>query len=172
MVEAFAANERMFQLILEHLDARAWREQPTGRGVRTIAAMFCHVHNVRCKWLRLSAPHLKRPALLDRSRCTQKQASRAFAASGVRCCEMLSEALSTEHGGVRSFVRDGWARAWKPGAAMFAYMISHEAHHRGQILLLAHQLGYPLPFAASQGLWAWEKLWKQRGFRIPAPGDR
>jgi len=25
---------------------------------------------------------------------------------------------------------------------MFAYMFSHEAHHRGQILMLAHQLGY------------------------------
>lgn len=169
MVEAFAANERMFQLILEHLDSRAWRARPAGRGVRTIAAILSHVHNVRCKWLRLSAPDLKRPALLDRARSTQKQASKAFAASGARCCEMLAGALDAEGGRVLSFLRDGWARPWRPGAGMFAYMIAHEAHHRGQVLLLAHQLGYPLPFAASQGLWAWEKLWRECGFKIPAP---
>jgi uncharacterized damage-inducible protein DinB len=48
---------------------------------------------------------------------------------------------------------------------MFAYMFSHEAHHRGQILQLAHQFGYRLPDQAAYGIWHWEKLWKQHGFR-------
>jgi len=46
---------------------------------------------------------------------------------------------------------------------MFAYMFSHEAHHRGQILMLAHQLGYRLPVKAWAGIWWWDKLWKQVG---------
>src|SRR5512140_2325442 len=58
MVQAYALNDRMNQLLLEHLDSRAWRAKPSGKGARTIAAIFTHVHNVRCKWLRLSAPHL------------------------------------------------------------------------------------------------------------------
>jgi uncharacterized damage-inducible protein DinB len=45
---------------------------------------------------------------------------------------------------------------------MFAYMFSHEAHHRGQILMLAHQLGYRLP---APNIWQWEKLWKQSGLK-------
>jgi len=45
---------------------------------------------------------------------------------------------------------------------MFAYMFSHEAHHRGQILMLAHQLGYRT-HKAMYGIWQWEKLWKQTG---------
>ena len=45
---------------------------------------------------------------------------------------------------------------------MFAYMFAHEAHHRGQILMLAHQLGYPV-FPGKPGIWQWEKLWKQAG---------
>src|SRR5262252_4192970 len=61
MVQAYAVNDRMNQLVLKHLDLRAWRAQPPGRRGRTIAAIFAHVHNVRCKWLRLSAPHLKLP---------------------------------------------------------------------------------------------------------------
>ena len=47
---------------------------------------------------------------------------------------------------------------------MFAYMFSHEAHHRGQILMLAHNLGYRLLNEAAYGIWHWERLWKQCGF--------
>jgi uncharacterized damage-inducible protein DinB len=45
---------------------------------------------------------------------------------------------------------------------MFAYMFAHEAHHRGQIMMLAHQLGYRT-LDKSPGIWQWEKLWKQAG---------
>jgi uncharacterized damage-inducible protein DinB len=163
LVECFAVNERMNQIVLEHLDPAAWSAQPAGRRSRTIAAIFTHVHNVRRKWIRLSAPHLKIPAALDRSRCTQKQARAAMEQSGVRCAEMISEALAKPTP-TSSFLRDGWARPWAPGAAMVAYMISHEAHHRGQVCMLAHQLGYPLATSVGSGMWAWERLWKEPGF--------
>jgi uncharacterized damage-inducible protein DinB len=164
MVEAFAVNDHMNQIILEHLDSRAWRAQPPGRG-RTIAGVFAHVHNVRRKWLRLSAPRIKIPARLDRARSTQKETGVALAESAARCCEMLAESLTIPNS--HSFLRDGWARPWRPGAVMFAYMFSHEAHHRGQICMLAHQLGFPLPFKAGPGIWGWEKLWKECGFKLP-----
>ena len=45
---------------------------------------------------------------------------------------------------------------------MFAYMFSHEVHHRGQILMLAHQLGCRVLYK-TPGIWQWEKLWKQAG---------
>jgi uncharacterized damage-inducible protein DinB len=93
LAESYAVNDRMNQLVLEHLEPRAWRAKPPGNRTRTIAAIFSHVHNVRCKWLRLSAPHLKRPAQLDRARCTQEQARDALADSAARCCDMLAEAL-------------------------------------------------------------------------------
>ena len=165
MAESFAVNERMYQLLLEYLDPRAWRAKPPGSGGRTIAAIFSHVHNIRCKWLRLSAPHLKLPPRLDRSRCTQKQVKEAFAASAALCSQMLVDALAG--GRVKKFQRDGWFKPWPPGAAMFAYMIEHEAHHRGQICMLAHQLGFPLQGKAAYGMWNWEKLWKECGFGVP-----
>lgn len=164
MVQAYALNERMNQLLLEHLDSRAWRAKPSGKATRTIAAIFAHMHNVRCKWLRLSAPHLKIPTRLDRGQCMQKQAASALAESAARCCEMLSEALRATPGRVPIFVRDGWSRPWRPGAAMCAYMISHEAHHRGQVCMLAHQAGFPLPIQAGAGMWNWEKLGKDLDF--------
>lgn len=160
MVQAYALNDRINQFLLEHLDSRAWRATPSGKGARTIAAIFTHVHNIRCKWLRLSAPHLKITARLDRTRCTQRQAAVALAESAARCCEMMSDALSGSPGRVPSFVRDGWSRPWRPGAAMCTYMISHEAHHRGQACMLAHQLGFPLASQTTAAMWNWEKLGK------------
>jgi uncharacterized damage-inducible protein DinB len=166
MQETYAVNERMNQLVLEHLDPRAWRAQVPGSKTRTIAAIFAHVHNIRCKWLRLSAPHLKLPARLDRSRCTQQQVKDAFAESAALCSQMLAEALAPK-GRIKKFHRDGWFSPWPPGAAMFAYMVVHEAHHRGQVCMLAHQLGFALPGKASYGMWDWEKLWKHGGFGSP-----
>ena len=166
MQETYVINDRMNQLVLEHLDPRAWRAQLPGNKRRTIAAIFVHVHNIRCKWLRLSAPHLKLPVRLDRARCTQQQIKQALAESAELCSQMLATALAPQ-GRVKKFHRDGWAKPWPPGAAMFAYMIIHEAHHRGQVCMLAHQLGFPLPGPADYGLWGWEKLWKQCGFGPP-----
>jgi uncharacterized damage-inducible protein DinB len=167
LVESYAVNERMNQIILEHLDHAAWRASVPGPKVRTIAAIFTHVHNIRRKWLRLSAPHLKLPVPLDRASCTQKQGRAALAESAAGCSRMIAEALSASTSGVHLFRRDGWAKPWPAGAAMVAYMISHEAHHRGQVCMLAHQLGFPLPIEAASGIWGWERLWKQCGFTHP-----
>ena len=167
LLESYAVNERMNQIVLEHLDPAAWRAKLPGSKGRTIAAIVVHVHNMRRKWLRLSAPHLKLPAALDRASCTQKQARAALAESAALCSEMLADALSRPQGRVETFRRDGWARPWPAGAAMIAYMISHDAHHRGQVCMLAHQLGFPLPAKATSGIWSWEKLWKECGFTHP-----
>src|SRR5580704_1818050 len=167
LVESYAANERMNQIVLEYLDRAAWRARAPGTRGRTIAAVFAHVHNMRRKWLRLSAPHVKLPAPLDRARCTKKQASAAMAASAKCCLEMLEDALCGAESRVKTFCRDGWAKPWPAGASMAAFMISHEAHHRGQVCMLAHQLGFPLRGKGAYGIWVWEQLWRECGFTHP-----
>jgi len=152
----------MNQLLIEHLDPSVWRAKPPG-GVRSIAAIFTHMHNVRTKWIRLTAPHLKVPPQLGRAHCTPQQVREGLAESAVRCSEMLAEALGGEGGRVGTFLRDGWARPWPVGPEMLCYMLAHEAHHRGQICMRAHQMGFPLPIAAMSGIWNWEKLWRDCG---------
>ncbi len=169
----FLANDRINQILIEHLDPAAWgtrppTAKPPGKNpgknnVRTIAAIFTHMHNVRAKWVRLTAPHLKVPPQLNRAHCTPQQARAGLAESAARCAEMLAEALGGGGGRVEKFRRDGWARPWPVGLEMLCYMLSHEAHHRGQVCMLAHQLGFPLPTEVASGIWNWEKLWKECG---------
>jgi uncharacterized damage-inducible protein DinB len=158
--EVFAVNERINQMLIEHLDPAAWRAKTPGN-VRTIAAIFTHMHNVRTKWVRLTAPHLKAPRQLDRAHCTPQQASKGLAESAARCEEMLAGALNGSDGRIEQFLRDGWARPWPVGPEMLCYMVAHEAHHRGQVCLLAHQLGFKLPDAVTGAMWSWERLWKK-----------
>ena len=181
-VRMFAANERMNQILIEHLDPAAWKAKAPNN-VRSIGAIFTHMHNMRCKWVRLTAPHLKIPTQLNRAHCTPQQARAALAESAARCEEMLAEALGGGEGEGRvdksrvnefvvdKFLRDGWARPWPVGPEMVCYMVTHEAHHRGQVCMLAHQLGFPLPIAVTSGLWNWEKLWKECGAPSGPGGD-
>jgi uncharacterized damage-inducible protein DinB len=169
-VQMFAVNDRMNQVLIERLDPAAWRAKlpakppakPSGQ-IRTIAAIFTHMHNVRCKWIRLTAPHLKVPLQLNRAHCTPQQAREGLAESAARCEEMLAEALGGSGGHIEKFHRDGWAPSWPVGPEMFWYMFAHEAHHRGQVCMLAHQLGFTFPHAVADGIWNWEKLWKECG---------
>ena len=51
LVESYTVNERMNQIVLQHLDPAAWRAKLPGSKGRTIAAIVTHVHNIRRKWL-------------------------------------------------------------------------------------------------------------------------
>src|SRR5215469_2549432 len=111
LLETYAINDAMNQLLLSHLDSRAWRAEPPGpRGNgRTIAAIFAHLHNSRLVWLKNSAPHLKCPAALDPHRCTKRQAAAAHKQSAAQCLRMLSDALSPRlDRRVTKFSRGSW----------------------------------------------------------------
>jgi uncharacterized damage-inducible protein DinB len=140
----FAANDRMNQVLIEHLDPGAWRAKPPGK-VRPIVAIFTHMHNVRTKWVRRTAPHLKVPAQLNRAHCTPQEARAGLAESAARCTGMLAEALDGSGGDgaggegsgrIEEFRRDGLAPPWPVGVEMLCYMLAHEAHHRGQVCML------------------------------------
>jgi uncharacterized damage-inducible protein DinB len=40
---------------------------------------------------------------------------------------------------------------------VLTYFVAHEAHHRGQIVMIARQLGCRLPAEITNGLWLWSK---------------
>lgn len=150
--EAFATGERMNQFLLERLEPVLWQAPPPntkpGTG-RTIAAIFAHMHNVRHMWLTVSAKDLgPAPEKVDRKALDLEGAKAALAASACAMDALLARALA-EGGHVRDF---------KPDVVGFvAYALSHEAHHRGQVCLLARALGHPLEQDTNFGLWDWRK---------------
>jgi hypothetical protein len=79
---------------------------------------------------------------------------------------MLKEALSNGASKrATRFSRGRWAPSWPAGTTLFSYMFAHEAHHRGQAIMLAPQLRYKLPDKAAYVIWRWEKFWTRCGFK-------
>lgn len=148
LLEAWSTHERIQQFLLEQLDGEAWGAlAPIGKG-RTIRGVVAHMHNVRLLWLASHAPDIAAPARLDREASTLEEARTALAASALALTEMLRRALAD----------NGKLPGFKPDVVNFlAYAMAHEAHHRGQLCLLARAVGRPLEPAAGLGLWEWRK---------------
>lgn len=143
LLSAFATNNRIDCYLLENVSAEAWSAKPPEGKGRTIAAIAAHIHNVRLLWLKaIGAPDL--PAKLDET-ASQQETLHALAASHSALAAVLTTALET-----------GQVKSFKPDAASFyAYLIAHDAHHRGQIASLARRLGQPLPPSIGFGMWEW-----------------
>jgi len=110
-----------------------------------VAAIVAHMHNVRVMWLK-AAKVDSIPEQLDKSNVTPAQAIRGLEQSHSALTGLISHALSG----------DGRIKNFRPDVAGFiGYLIAHDAHHRGQIAMLARQLGYPLPQKAMFGMWEW-----------------
>jgi uncharacterized damage-inducible protein DinB len=103
------------------------------------------MHNVRVMWLK-AAKADEIPAQLDRTTVTPTQALRALESSRHALSVIISGALES----------DGRIKGFRPDVAGFVgYLIAHDAHHRGQITMLARQVGHPLPQKAMFGMWEW-----------------
>jgi uncharacterized damage-inducible protein DinB len=146
LLTAFETNERINQYLIENLPAEAWRaEPPNGKG-RNIAAILAHIHNVRVMWLKASAKGSKIPEQIDRAIVTPGQASKALQESYAALAAVMETALKS----------DGRIKGFRPDVAgFFGYLVSHDAHHRGQIAMLARQAGHPLSQKAIFGMWEW-----------------
>jgi uncharacterized damage-inducible protein DinB len=144
LLSAFNINDRINKYLLESLPDPAWRtEPPAGKG-RDIAAIFSHMHNVRVMWLKATKGTI--PAQLDRHTATPAQASKALEQSRAALYEVLKSSIEG----------DGRIKGFRPDvAAFFGYLIAHDAHHRGQITMLARQVGHPIPQKAMFGMWEW-----------------
>jgi uncharacterized damage-inducible protein DinB len=146
LLTAFDTNDRINQYMIENLPAEAWRSEPRDGKGRTVAAIVAHIHNVRVMWLKAAAKDSKIPEQLERSSVTPVQALKGLEQSRTALSGVLKSAMEG----------DGRVKGFKPDVAgFFGYLVAHDAHHRGQICMLARQVGYPLPQKAMFGMWEW-----------------
>ena len=145
LLQAYATNNRINAYLIENLPEEAWRAAPAGGKGRDIGSIAAHVHNVRVMWLK-AAGAKDLPAKLDSDSATKRDVLRAMDASWRALEVLLQTALES----------DGHIKGFKPDVCSFlAYLIAHDAHHRGQIAMLARQTGHPVSQGTMFGLWEW-----------------
>jgi uncharacterized damage-inducible protein DinB len=145
LLNAFNTNNRINQYLIDGLTPAAWKAKPANGKGRTIAAIVAHMHNVRVMWLKATKAE-EVPAQLDRNTVTTAQALRALESSRHALSVVMDRAIAG----------DGRIKGFRPDVVGFlGYLIAHDAHHRGQITMLARQLGHPVPQKVMFGMWEW-----------------
>jgi uncharacterized damage-inducible protein DinB len=146
LLRAWATNNRINAYLIEHVPDEAWRAKPPDGKGRDIAAMFGHMHNVRIMWIKSADKNATPPAKLEGDAYSKGHAVSALVESERALEAVLRCALSGE----------GRISGFKPDVASFlAYLFAHDAHHRGQVCMLARQVGHPVSKSAGFGLWEW-----------------
>jgi uncharacterized damage-inducible protein DinB len=156
ILASWLTNARVTAFLVEHLPARLWPATVPGSPRRTIRMIASHIHNARCMWIKtLGKEHgVPSPPSVDRHSVTRRELLPALRRSSRGILSLLN--LGCDHGGSlpasKAYV---WRNLPLDVAHVLTYFVAHEGHHRGQIVLLARQLGQRLPPAVMGGLWQW-----------------
>ena len=156
LIAAWRTNNRVTMYLIENLPPAIWSKAVPGVPGRTVRMIAAHIHNARCMWIKMmGAKHgLAVPRTVDPRRVRAPELLRALSRSSDGMIGLLQ--LGIDRGGV--VPRASWQNFPTDLVHVVNYFVAHEAHHRGQLCMLARQKGQRLPVRVAAGLWQWSKL--------------
>ncbi|HEY8551192.1 MAG TPA: DinB family protein [Vicinamibacterales bacterium] len=148
LLEAFVNSGWVNEHLVNVLPDTVWHAPPPGGG-RTIAAIVAHMQSLRRTFARMGGAQPGPPSL-DGKRCTRAEAVRALRQSTETLAAQFEAAIAAGLARVKGQPRRV--------VDMLTYILQHDAHHRGQICMLARQLGAPLRGEDVTRIFGWKKL--------------
>ena len=158
ILNAWATSNRTTVFLIEQLPPVLWAAPVPGSPRRTVRMIAGHMHNARCMWIKtLGRPHgIPVPPSVDRRRVGRAELVRALNRSHEGIASLLDFGCE-RNGRIPATAAYVWRNLPLDVGHVLAYFVAHEGHHRGQIVMLARQLGHRLPPAVTNGLWLWTK---------------
>jgi uncharacterized damage-inducible protein DinB len=168
LLASWRTNSRVTTFLVENLPEALWDVAIPGVPRRTVRIIAAHLHNSRSRWIRtLGQEHgIAVPALVDLRRVPRRELIAALRRSskGIEAILELGIAAGGQVPPSRLYV---WRNLPLDVGHVLTYFVAHEGHHRGQIVMLARQLGHRVPADVVNGLWQW-----QTRSREASPGAR
>lgn len=155
LIAAWRTNNRVTTYLIENLPPQMWSRAVPGSPRRTVRSIAAHIHNARCMWIKmLGAKHgVAVPRAVDHRAVKPSQLVRALTRSSEGMVALIR--LGTARGG--RLPPATWQNFPTDLVHFLNYFVAHEAHHRGQLVMLARQLGHRLPREVTGGLWQWKQ---------------
>lgn len=143
LTETWQIHNRINIYLLNAIEEAHLKDISASKG-RSVGEHFAHIHNVRLMWLKVAAPDLMDGLnKIEKETITKEQLVTELNASA----EAISTLLEKSDGKIKGF---------KPNATAFlGYLISHESHHRGQVMLCLKQNGHMVDKKTQFGIWEW-----------------
>jgi uncharacterized damage-inducible protein DinB len=163
LVAAWRTNDRVTTYLIENLPPRIWSAGVPGVPRRTVRMIAAHIHNTRCMWIKMMGGRhgIAIPRTVDLRRVSARELLRALSRSSEGIVALLE--LGIARGG--EVPRAAWQNFPTDLVHFLNYFVAHEAHHRGQLILVARQLGHRLPAGVTAGVWQWTRLAREGGTR-------
>ena len=158
ILDVWKTNNRVTVFLIEHLPAPLWEAKVPGAPRRTVRMIAGHLHNARCMWIKtLGLPHgIAVPQSVDRHKVEPDELIAALGLSSNGILELLKLGC-VQGGSIPATSAYVWRNLPLDVGHVLGYFIAHEGHHRGQIVMLARQMGHRLPVEVTGGLWHWSK---------------
>lgn len=163
LLNAWRTNNRVTIFLFENLPPELWAAAVPGAPRRTVRMIAGHVHNARCMWIKtLGQEHgVAVPRVVNRHKVGPKELIRALGQSSRGILSLLK--LGFANGDtIPSSSSYSWRNLPLDVGHVLTYFVAHEGHHRGQVVMLARQLGHRLPVEVTGGIWHWAKRSKER----------
>ena len=157
ILAAWRTNNRITTTLIRHVPDDVWEASVPEIGRRSVRTIAAHLHNARSRWIKtLGAEHgIARPRMVDLRAVSRRDLVSALKRSSAGIESLL--ALGLANGGrlppSKAYV---WQNLPLDVGHVLTYFVAHEAHHRGQIVMIARQLGRRLPPRVTNGLWWWK----------------
>lgn len=143
LLDAWQLNNKVTLYLLENIDP-TWLQAKIQEKGRSIGEQFVHINNIRSYWI--GKVSKKEDLKIDKKyRKDKERLSKSLNITGSKMTETLKSILDT-----------GKIKGYKPHPlAFYSQMISHESHHRGQIMMTISRNDLPISKTVNFGLWNW-----------------
>jgi uncharacterized damage-inducible protein DinB len=151
IIKTWHTHNKMNLMLLNAIDDEGLKAHPVARREgMNVAHQFAHMENVRHWGIEAHCKeYLEGVAKIERERAENKK--------------LLEKSLRDSGKVIETVIKDVLEgkvkfRSFKPGVIVYmGYLISHESHHRGLIMLSLKQSGIKFDTRMKWGIWEWGK---------------